>query len=521
MPCLRLPAHAGDSNHLVKTDRVLDDKSGYASKMAKEWRKLSSRPEIEGNPVEIAPIPGGWQIMAEGEPLAFIEANSFYLKDVKFFPDGETLVHFHQLAWPILGNDVYPYKFATNFKVTLDNRTIPMWTLTANSNDGGLSMVAGLSVTYDRHGAKYRIRQSLTVRRHYELVSERLNIGGSFKQLLEFSDPYFYHIVGPAVDMDGYWPGFYYPGQGCEVRNWRKRWTMFISEDPIGTYTGRYHHHGILSDIWHIAPGGMLGLVDDPVVGNLAYRFLSGPDCYVAKCHWGYDTHFNVLVDSEEAVSPAHGKTTLASGQQFAVEYELYFLRQEATREVLGKTTMEDITPAMAEQLNTRPIVVSGINRFDTAPELTDASAFAWERSGVGATWDKTQGYDDHFSLKLSRGSDDPIPEWSCWIGQEMFMQTLEAGKRYRLSLYVKGDHVTGEGLRIGVAFGVPRWPGIHGKLLPLEFTWADEIKGTDDWRQIELRTPPVPKGTIRARIAMELHGSGEAWLDNLLFEAL
>lgn len=97
-------------------------------------------------------------------------------------------------------------------------------------------------------------------------------------------------------------------------------------------------------------------------------------------------------------------------------------------------------------------------------------------------------------------------------------MPPIAGGKPYRLSLMVKTKGVRGEGVRAGVSFGVPRWPGMHGELQPGETCWTRAVKGNSDWTRIEAVTPPAPRGAISAFLSVELHGMGEAWVDNLFF---
>lgn len=464
----------------------------------------------------IQSVRGGWDIALNGTKMAFIEAGSFYLKAVRFSPAGEILIHSHNLAFSMVSNEVYPYLWGDAFSVEVNGAT---WLLKARHRAGTLENVTRLEAIADAGGGlKYVIRQDLHVLADHELVTERVAVDGREYLRLEVTDPYYQHIVGPAFDFDGYWPGIFNPGLECHTRDWRKRWQMFVTENPRGTFVGRRHNHHYPDWDWTIARGGILAAMDDPA-GNPAYRFLSGA-ADVGFCWWGYDTHFNLLLEPGEIIDKKRGRTVLRKGAAYALEYELFCLGPEESRRIAERLVLPEPDPLALAKM-ARPVITPGVNRFDRALELADMQSFAWEPSDTGASWDHTQGHDDTHSLKLSGDGSGAIPSWSTRVGQEMFMPPITGGKPYRLSVMVKTRAVRGEGVKAGVSYGVPRWPGMHGELLPCETCWTRAVKSDNDWTRIEVVTPPAPQGAISAFISMELHGSGEAWMDSLLFEAI
>ena len=213
------------------------------------------------------------------------------------------------------------------------------------------------------------------------------------------------------------------------------------------------------------------------------------------------------------------GKSVIKKGESHTCGYEIYELTKHETEHILANFEYLQEKPHTLNALN-RPIVTSGVNRMDVKMSLDNVAPFAWHDSGPGASWDMTQGYDDSFSLKLTGKNAGDRSEWGMTIGQEMFMEPMYAGKRYRLKFAAKTANVSGR-LYASAGLGVPKYPTIHGEEFPPITTLSGDIKGTADWTEYEIITDIVPDLTHRAYIDFILEGEGEAWIDNVLFEAI
>ena len=473
----------------------------------------------------IEAIRGGWNIVQNGDPAAFIEANSFYLTGVKFKAGGEKQIHIHQLACTMKSYIIYPYPWSGDYNVEITAGPAPEWKLTAKNKDKSLENTTVLKVRENESGGIiYHVTQKLTALKEYDtskveetyayvgdlsLIGQayaHLGLDGKSSPYVEMTDPYPRHAVGPAMDFDGYWPGLYYPGQESNVADWRKKWQMFAFERSDGRYDEWVHSHHTASGIRYVGQNGIIAMLDEPS-GNVVYRFLNKEGAYLQICHWGYDIH--MILPRESLVFKPR--------ESMEMVYEIYDPSPEETAHILANLVKTPLTEAELAELD-KPAVVHGLHRFDISVAENDAKYFGWMKNGTGAAWDKTTGYDDSFSLKLENKPGGETSSWSAIIGQEMFMAPLYGGKQYRLSFYVKTENLDGC-VKASVKFHDPVWPGIHSAPHPFVAYWTEEIKGAADWTKVELITPPAPKNVISSYIDIYLNGEGTAWVDNVLFE--
>ena len=458
---------------------------------------------------------GGWYVMSDGEIIAEISSNDFNLKQVKFRKGGRPLLHFHQLHFHMFSDSDWFWYVGDDYSVKVNNDgRNPEFILKARSEEFGAVAETKLIVSENADGGfVYRISQRLTLERGLgaDTVFNEYNsfIGGNGERLryYQYTDPFPMHVVGPPTDWEGYWPGYFYPGAGIERKDWRKHWQIFAYErEPGRFYTWKHHHEGP-HERQKVVKGGIFAALDEPS-GNLAYRYLSG-DSHISICLWGYDVHM-ALAD----------KAVLAPGASLFAEYEIFALSDEQTEHVKRNSIPIPIPDGVAESYASRPIVTEGVNRFDRAYSIDDNLSFAW--TGYG-TWDKTQGYDDSYSLKLTGDGEGSVKSWGAHFGQEMFMKPVFPGKKYRLSCMAKAKGVKGKGLKIGLCFGeqwVPGYNELNGQFNKMTgMYFSGSAAGDFDWQRIEIVTPPSPRGVVQAVVQLVLEGAGEAWFDNVLLE--
>ena len=96
----------------------------------------------------------------------------------------------------------------------------------------------------------------------------------------------------------------------------------------------------------------------------------------------------------------------------------------------------------------------------------------------------------------------------------QMFKADVYRGKRLRMSGYVKAEKVENwAGLWMRV-------DGPENKLLSFDDMRNRSIKGTTDWRKYEI-VLDVPENSTNIAFGILLVGNGQAWVDDLQFEAV
>ena len=463
-------------------------------------------------------------IICEDTLIAWIHKESLTLRDLKFWIQGEALIQMQQLCWTVIQNEPYPYLWdASNALIDIkemENGEVLIH-IEAASCDGSLFNISDLKVFYSQENQciVYRIREIMKVKGEYDWISTSRQINGKDYVMLEYTNPLFKHAVGPAIPTTGFWPGIFLPGQECDASQWRKRWQMVVHEREDGVYEGHFHNHSVWHFPWKTKKSGFIGLFDDEV-GNPVYHFIgdTGMKGYVEQCTWGYDLHFVYLKECEELLKPGVGKAVLRVGELYVAEYEITALTQHQSRSIIEQVVIPPLTDGQ-KQLLQMPVYTAGVNRFDKPVELDNMLSFAWGKSGEGAEWDRDFGYDDSFSLRLCNVDDREISSWMIGVGQEFFMQRLEPGRSYSLSAYLFYEGVNGEGFRMGVGYGIPIYPGKHGKKYPMEYTWSEPICGSDGWKYVEIITHEVPEPVLLADIVLKLEGKGRVSIDNVEFK--
>ena len=469
------------------------------------------------NKLEILPVRRGWSIRFDDSEVSSIESNSFNLLDVRFKKGGDKLIQLNQLVATVQSNQVYPYFWSDNYSVWVEQGDEPSWNFRGANRDGTAETSTQLVVKCRDEGVKYCVTQKITILKDHDLLTTRAD---GDMVALEFTDPYFMHIVGPAYEMEGniYWPGIYYPGMETYVRDWKKRWDMFAFETAPGRFYGWKHHHYYYCEGAEITEGGLFAVLGYEG-GDIAYRVLT-PGYNVGICWWGYDAHFYKKLPLKEVKSrPGEengwGTTPVKAGEEFDFSYELSELPEAESKEIRARSEFRENSEIGLRNMD-RPRIERHLNRFDKKTEFDD-QYFCWRPGPKGAFWDKSVGYDDAYSLRLeSDGSF--IPAYTTRLGQEMFMEPVYGGKKYRTTAYIKTENVSGAGARVSVCFGVPVWKGMHGILQPFEYAYTEGITGTSDWIKVEVITT-APEDVISVHVALELNGSGKAWIDNFLFE--
>ena len=182
------------------------------------------------------------------------------------------------------------------------------------------------------------------------------------------------------------------------------RHSRLLAETPEGIWQMPLNHMATsIPSPQSFAPNGRLVLADDPQ-HNPAFTFLgaTAQRTSIGVCNWGYDVHFVARYTRDELYAPI---------------CETFSLGRCSDRDV--ETLQEQAAPVPAVQYNGHselPIYerkssfALGLNLSEPSPPPTDP--WPWLPAGEGATWCKTEGRSDSYSLQITR-EEEGLSEWS------------------------------------------------------------------------------------------------------------
>jgi len=167
---------------------------------------------------------------------------------------------------------------------------------------------------------------------------------------------------------------------------------------------------------------------------------------------------------------------------------------------------------------------------------LPDTPALSRKRAATNpqarCIWDLTMGRSGTSSLKVVTTA-DAAAGWSLPV-----FEAPEAlpGKRYRLSVWIKTEGLQGRGAALGCFPEAYKSPWTlrerAKKREPIPLLAEPRIRGTTDWRKVELVTPPIPNPRYSGCFEYDLRkcalqpvlwhdGRGTTWFDDFLLEPM
>ncbi len=309
----------------------------------------------------------------------------------------------------------------------------------------------------------------------------------------EFSDPWFTGCPGPALEFPGMW---------------EKRYQTFIWESNDGTVkTAGINHFTTSCKSGALKPDGMFLTAYEPD-GNPAIQFVgeTARKSNVSICWWGYDYHLTMRVSPDELFEP------------IPIHFRIFQCPDAVVKSLLKKGVAMKVGPNEWGGDSEYP-VYERISSFDKGLRLDghymgDIDPFPWTKSGEGASWDKTFGRNDTYSMKIMRANPG-LTRWQTFQGdgEGYFTEPWTPCKGYRVSCYVKTEALQGRGSTLALQYHIPN----SAQQFPI--VTARRVSGTSDWTRLEaeLGPPyPYPPEIGCVMIMLQQDGSGKTWFDDL-----
>jgi hypothetical protein len=309
----------------------------------------------------------------------------------------------------------------------------------------------------------------------YDCTSTKILAAPLTEPAIEFSDPWPYFAVGPAVPGGLTWP---------------RRLRHFVYTEPDGTLRKvPLNHHWPM--LYAFKPGSPAVFVSPDEV-NPAFEMLNTDAGLTGGlCNWGYDLHLMLKFPKE--------KLPVAKGTALTAHFRVTTVSHAKAQAMLDGAKFLDTFEKAFANLQVPLSTGQVLNRFDPSGWAKGSEPFdAWAFDTLsGDNWDKTTGVDDAYSLRI----DKPGVYQARNFGPGGYYGVFPAGA-YELRAMVKTQGMTGQGCRLGVV----NWPA----------TTEDASKwvaGTADWTPVAARfRGPIVGATLR----LTLDGPGTAWIDNL-----
>ena len=370
--------------------------------------------------------------------------------------------------------------------------------ITGSNQDNSISSLFKLHITFDAALQSYIFA-----------ISAELRIpAGKFWHAtynsahgeLEFCNFWPEHCFEPAVPQRKKY-------QACYIQRSEK-----VSRIP--------HHHLDTSDKnnIHLKKGDRFSwLLEDQ---NPVVEIIAGANIEAGICAYMWDTHFACRVIPRSSSS----KAITLTDQCFQAAFRLYAIdRQHAER--VAKHA--DITNN--QELLHHPLYLEGINTFaNTLADFPEHAPHLWpwgfETTSDSSPssifiYDKSKGFDDHFSLAIFQ-KEGATSRWlATTIGPAFGQQDFVDAARYRLTAHICTANVR----HAHIAIRLHR-TGL-GSVFDLSnyetFRSPQRLSGTNNWQKIELVTPPISPKPDRLHLILEQIGAGKSWFDNVVLEKL
>jgi len=421
-----------------------------------------------------------------GQQLMFFNRvpRPIVLRKIKLTPDGEPLIECIQLyskAGAIVTDCLVGLEVAGQGtdRLVVTFVTEDPWKVMTSSRT--------LTVTYDAR------RKTYMYDFQGKIVFNSPEFFNGSGTAIEFCDPWFTGCPGPAVEFPGMW---------------KRRYQTFIWEAGDGTVnTAAINHFTTSCKSGGLKRDGMFLTAYEPD-GNPAIQFVgeTADRSSVSICWWGYDFHLSRNVTPDELFAPVPVNFRIF---QCPGDVALDLLKQGTPMVPGPKEWGGDSEFPVYERISSFDKGI-GLNGYFDGP----VDPFPWTREGDGASWDKTSGRTDSFSMKISR-KDPGLTRWQTFQGdgEGYFTAPWNSCKGFRVSCWVKTENVTGRGSTIALQYEVPNSPQRYPVVT------ARKISGTNGWTKIEAEIGPTPLDGPEIgclMIMLQQDGSGTTWFDDL-----
>lgn len=289
---------------------------------------------------------------------------------------------------------------------------------------------------------------------------------------------------------------------------------------------------------------GYIGFCDHPD-GNPMVQLLgdTAATARMGLCNYFYDLHFQS--DLCRVLRPP------AKGFRATAHFRLVNFGPEKTREVLAQATLPGYSPDEYEAKRFPMLIEGGLNSFeegvtidapdhskiwrpfhgsllDYDPGMTDVRQHNDETTQC--LWDRGCGRTGTSSLHVTT-TENAIGGWHLPFFERPL---LTPGRRYRLSVHIRTEGMSGKGATLGYMLGLDQILRLQNEgdddsgLRPV---FADPwISGDSDWTEVSLVTPIVEDIRLTQVLEQEFfeclihpvlwhEGSGRTWFDDFRIE--
>ena len=257
--------------------------------------------------------------------------------------------------------------------------------------------------------------------------------------------------------------------------------------------------------------GGAFGWVDREQGGWLVYpeSETPGQKHSFTLCWMFFDVHFHL----PDAV-PARGRSENA-----ALSYALRFAPVDAaaSRAIVQKAREVEWRGRREYEL---PVMKMGNNDFKDLVTSGDGQ-YMWWASSYECYRDDRVGFDDKYSVSIKSESEAPKAWYAACFGRSFQREPITGSFRVRAK--VKTEDCDGW-VGIGATDRPEAWPYSRSwPKDPAAVAWvrSKPLTGTNGWREVVLDVIVKPGPYKRWTIALEHHGKGQSWWDNVVVEKI
>jgi len=414
------------------------------------------------------------------EPICRFERNDGNLYQIKLSPCFRPIGMF-PLCWlQYLGPDWYANKLK-KFEILEEGEKIKFLVQGTTSKEEIISNYL-VTISYDKENKTfiYDIDASFD-------VCEGKTWQNAYS--IEFYNFLPYNVVKASIDLpeNEKWENYY----GWLI--WKAK-DGKIYKHPIN-HNGFYPGYGEKREFLNISSeDGFLGFFNEEI--NPVFKVIKAQEEIVQSlCAWSHDIH----------IAYNRPKQPLTSGTKYFVNYQLTGIPKEKGEEILKNSSF----PPDARNLDLEyPYYKKSVNDFKDGIKIASPhQVMLWRRGKNSCAWyespdfwDKNNGYDDKFSIRIEGPYEIRGPIGPSWFGENY------TGKEYLITTYIKTENVKGKGPYLGFECG-------HLKeKRDYLFTY---ITGTKDWTKVGFITDKLT-GLIQGDLILGLDGTGTCWFDNV-----
>jgi hypothetical protein len=408
------------------------------------------------------------------------------LRDLKLTPTGRPLVAGVQMFWNFDGHIVT----SELQDVIVEGRDSDCLRVTVVTADpGGIAISRRvLTLSWDEVEESYVYDFAC----HLDIKSPQTFDRPGIEQVrFEISDPWYSDVPAPTIAFDGAWSAHGFTRLLAEPAGDEPAvWQMPLNHLATGIPSPQ-----------SFRDGGMLVLADCPG-NNPAFEFVGDTAARtgIGVCNWGYDVHLHATYDRQELYAPI---------------CETFRVRRCPDAKVADMLKRSEPVPAITYAGLAQLPRYERHSSFDKTLDLNEPAGaldpWPWLPEGEGTRWCRDLGRTDNHSLAIER-STDGVSEWAMnREGEGAWTQRWRSTTGFRVSVWVRTEHVRGHGASIGL-----RWIQFnHPERQPV--ICCTPLSATNDWTQltVEIQGPP-PDQISAVEILLRLDGTGAVWFDDI-----